>query len=212
MGALLGSLYWISQRYASAIGVSRLESQTPTRTGFSAIRDGAGWKLTWDSAAVEALEPTGATLSIQDGAGEQDIPFTAADLSSGTVYYTPESGDLAFRFEVRRDGATVAEERVRVVEGIKQVAVSSPANPIPRTAPALVSAPKAATAFRLRALREDPLAYCVPQQVLVDLPSFMITTKFLAGSSMSLMSSSGLPLTNRRSARAPGSITPSLPG
>jgi hypothetical protein len=117
MGALLGGLYWISQRYASANGVSRLESQTPGHTGFSANRDGAAWKLTWDSAAVEALKPTGSTLSIRDGAGQQDIPLTAADLSSGTVYYTPKSGDLAFRFEVRRDGATVAEGRVRVVEG-----------------------------------------------------------------------------------------------
>jgi hypothetical protein len=141
MGALLGSLYWISRHYASANGVSRLESQTPVRTGFSANRDGAAWKLTWDSAAVEALKPTGATLSIQDGAGEQDIPLTTADLSSGTVYYTPKSGDLAFRFEVRRDGATVGEERVRVVEGIKQVAVSSPANPVWQTAPAVMSAP-----------------------------------------------------------------------
>ena len=141
IGALLGSLYWISQRYVSANGVSRPESQTPARTGFSANREGAAWKLTWDGAAVEALKPTGATLSIQDGAGEQDIPLTAADLSSGTIYYTPKGGDLAFRFELRRDGATVAEERVRVVEGIKQVPVSSPANPIRQTVPAVVSAP-----------------------------------------------------------------------
>jgi hypothetical protein len=141
IGALLGSLYWISQRYASANGVSRPESQTPAHTGFSANRDGAAWKLTWDSAAVEALKPTGATLSIQDGAGEQDIPLTTADLFSGTVYYTPKNGDLAFRFEVRRGLATVAEGRVRVVEGIKQVPVSSPANPVRQTTPALVSAP-----------------------------------------------------------------------
>ena len=139
--ALVGGLYWISQRYASANGVSRVESQARARTGFSANRDGAAWKLTWDSAATEALKPTGATLSIQDGAGQQDIPLTAADLSSGTIYYTPKSGDLAFRFEVRRDGATVAEERVRVVEGIKQAAVSSLANSVPQTAPALVGTP-----------------------------------------------------------------------
>ena len=140
IGALLGSLYWITHRYVSANGVSRPESETPARTGFSANRDGAAWKLTWDSAAVEALKPTGATLSIQDGAGEQDIPLTTADLFSGTVYYTPKGGDLAFRFEVRRGLATVGEGRVRVVEGIKQVPVSSPANPIRQTVPAVVSA------------------------------------------------------------------------
>jgi hypothetical protein len=141
MGAFLGSLYWISQHhYPPANRVSRPESQTPDRTGFSANRDGAAWKLTWDSAAVEALKPSGATLSIQDGAGEQDITLSAADLSSGTVYYTPNSSDLAFEFEVRRGSATVAEERVRVVE-IKQVAVAAPANPVRQTAPAIMSAP-----------------------------------------------------------------------
>jgi hypothetical protein len=50
MGAVLGSLYWISQHYPSANRVSRPESQTPAHTGFSANRDGAAWKLTWDSA------------------------------------------------------------------------------------------------------------------------------------------------------------------
>jgi hypothetical protein len=35
----------------------------------------------------------------------------------------------------------VAEERVRVVERIKQIAVSAPANPVPQTAPAVMSAP-----------------------------------------------------------------------
>ena len=142
MGAFLGSIYWISQQhYPPANRVSRPESQTPAHTGFSANRDGAAWKLTWDSAAVEALKPTGATLSIQDGAGEQDISLSAADLSSGTVYYTPNSGDLAFLFEVRRGLARVAEERVRVVERIKQVAVAAPANPVRQPAPAIMSAP-----------------------------------------------------------------------
>jgi TonB family protein len=138
--ALVAGLYWISQRYASAIGASRLELPPPAHTGFSANRDGSAWKLTWDSAAVEALKPTGATLSIQDGGSQQDIPLAAADLSSGAIYYTPKSGELAFRFEVRRDGATLAEERVRVVEGVKQGA-SSAASPAPQTASVVVSAP-----------------------------------------------------------------------
>src|SRR5262249_50570924 len=41
---------------------------------------------------------------------------------------------------------------------------------------------------------------------------FMIRTQFLTGSSMSLMFSIGLPSTTSRSANAPSSTTPSLPG
>jgi hypothetical protein len=115
----VGGVYrWTGQRHAAAAD-SRAPSSAIARTGFSANRDGAAWKLTWDSAAVEAMKPTGALLSIQDGAGQQDIALSMADLSSGTIYYTPKSGELAFRLQVLRDGTPLAEERVRVLEGIK---------------------------------------------------------------------------------------------
>ena len=55
--------------------------------------------------------------------------------------------------------------------------------------------------------------WCSPpgEMFLYILPSFMITTKFLAGSAISWMFSNGLPSTRSRSASAPSSITPSLP-
>jgi hypothetical protein len=116
---IMGGVYrWTGQRRTPAPD-SRAPSPAISRTGFAANRDGTGWKLTWDSAAVEAMKPTGALLSIQDGAGQQDIALTMADLSSGTIYYTPKSGELAFRLQVLRDGTPLAEERVRVLEGIK---------------------------------------------------------------------------------------------
>src|SRR5262249_44451602 len=103
VGALLGSLYWISRRYASANGVSQPESQTPARTGFSANRDGAGWKLTWDSAAVGALKPTGATLSIQDEPASKTSPLPRpiflAELSptrAGGAFLGPGGGGGGF--------------------------------------------------------------------------------------------------------------------
>lgn len=51
-----------------------------------------------------------------------------------------------------------------------------------------------------------------PSRFLWIFPSFMMTTKFFAGSAISLMSSSGLPSTSSRSASAPSSTTPSFPG
>jgi hypothetical protein len=119
IAAVAGAYLWVSQRPNVARGSTLPETQAVSRTGFSANRDGSAWKLTWDSAAVEAMKPTGAVLSIQDGAGQQDIPLTTADLSSGTIYYSPKSGELAFRLQLQRDGVGLVEERVRVLDGIK---------------------------------------------------------------------------------------------
>jgi hypothetical protein len=85
------------------------------RTGFSAAREGALWRLTWDRAAVAALNPTGAVLAIRDGGKEQQVGLTASDLSSGTILYTPQSSDLLFSLNIVMAGSQVAEEHVRVL-------------------------------------------------------------------------------------------------
>ncbi|MBV8842236.1 MAG: hypothetical protein JO307_05435 [Bryobacterales bacterium] len=124
-GVLLASaavvFRWVDLRRSSA-DATRQDSPAALRTGFSANPDGSSWKLTWNSAAVLAMNPTGATLFIQDGGDEQDVPLTMADLSGGTIYYSAKSGELAFRLQVRRNGASVAEERVRVLDKIKSIA------------------------------------------------------------------------------------------
>src|SRR5438045_3787854 len=60
--------------------------------------------------------------------------------------------------------------------------------------------------------RRDPLLALAGQQVLDDLPVLQMTARFCAGSSSSRMFSSGLPSISSRSASAPSSTTPSLPG
>jgi len=85
-------------------------------TGFSATREGPLWRLTWDRAAVAALNPTGAVLAIRDGGKEQQVGLTLDDLSSGTILYTPQTGDLLFSLNIVMPGSQLAEEHVRVLE------------------------------------------------------------------------------------------------
>ena len=86
------------------------------RTGFSAAREGPLWRLTWDRSAVAALNPTGAVLDIHDGGKDQQVGLTPSDLSSGTILYTPQTGDLLFSLNIVLPGSQLAEEHVRVLE------------------------------------------------------------------------------------------------
>jgi hypothetical protein len=115
-----GGYLWLNERPAPA---RRTQVETPlaVHTGFSANRDGSAWKLTWDTTAIEAIKPTAAILSIQDGTGQQDIVLSMADLSSGTIYYSPNSSELAFQLQVHKDGVALAEERIRVLDGIRPI-------------------------------------------------------------------------------------------
>src|SRR6516164_8816156 len=56
------------------------------------------------------------------------------------------------------------------------------------------------------------LYFGVDSVFLQILPSFIITTKFLLGSAIRLILAIGSPSTSNKSARAPSSTTPSLPG
>jgi hypothetical protein len=84
--------------------------------GFAANPEGGIWKLTWNRDAVTALNPSSASLSIRDGANQQQIPLTAAELGAGMVFYTPQSGDLVFGLKLLLPGAPPEEEEVRVLQ------------------------------------------------------------------------------------------------
>jgi hypothetical protein len=86
------------------------------RTGFSATREGPLWRLTWDREVVAARNPTGAVLAIRDGGKEQQIGLTLSDLSSGTILYRPQTGDLLFSLNIVMPGSQLTEEHVRVLE------------------------------------------------------------------------------------------------
>jgi hypothetical protein len=97
---------------------TRVEATANTHLGFSATREGPVWKLSWDRAAMDALNPIGAVLSIEDGGYDQQVPLAPPDLASGTLFYTPQSSDLTFKLRIDRGGSHI-EEDVRVLEAPK---------------------------------------------------------------------------------------------
>src|SRR5579871_2097583 len=101
-----------------AAPVTRVETASNTHLGFSATREGPVWRLSWDRAAMDALNPVGAVLSIEDGGYDQQVPLAPPDLASGTLFYTPQSSDLTFRLRIDRGGSHI-EEDVRVLEAPK---------------------------------------------------------------------------------------------
>lgn len=122
----------------------------PLRMGFSADRQGGLWKLSWDRGTMDVLNPGGALLDIQDGDASKQLHLTPADLNSGTVFYTPSSGDLRFSLQLELPGAAPIEEHVRILEGPPSVpesaastsaAPNKPAARAPNTTPADTAPP-----------------------------------------------------------------------
>ncbi len=168
--------------------------------GFSATRDGPVWKLTWDRAAIDALNPVGGVLSIDDGVYEQQVPLATPDLASGTLFYTPQSGNLTFSLRIDRGGSHV-EEHVRVLAApsmdpapanrdqpdasktaarVNPAPTPKPANPSPESpAPAAtpsnelpveVRAPRNVKEFRIPVSQSSKAAPPNPAQSAVEAP------------------------------------------
>jgi hypothetical protein len=89
----------------------------PRLTGFLAVREGPLWRLTWDRAAVESLNPVGAVLLIRDAAQQKEVRLTPSDLSRGAILYEPQSSDLFFSLNLVMPSGQLTEEHVRVLQG-----------------------------------------------------------------------------------------------
>ncbi len=111
------------------IGSTPAPAPADVRTGFLASREGSGWKLTWDSAAVAALHPVAAVLSIRDGAQKQEMNLTPSDLASANIFYTPHSNDLLFSLNIVVPGGQSVEEHVRVLRALGNVEAPAESTP-----------------------------------------------------------------------------------
>src|SRR5580698_7957636 len=67
---------------------------------------------------MDALNPIGALLTIEDGGYQQQVPLEPADLASGTLFYTPQSNELTFGLRIDLGGSHL-EEHVRVLEPVQ---------------------------------------------------------------------------------------------
>jgi len=131
LAGVIGGIFWIVRKPAQPAQTSIL----PLRMGFSVNREGPVWKLSWDRAAVALMKPGGAVLAIKDGTRKKQLNLTPADLSSGTIFYTPRGGDLVFSLQLERGDGAPIEEHIRVLDGQSgQIAAERSPQPLPNPA------------------------------------------------------------------------------
>ena len=115
VGGVAGAYLWTIKKQPQATGSVRTQiDASRALLGFSATLQGSVWKLAWDRAAMAALNPIAAVLSIEDGGYSQEVQIAPADLTTGTIFYSPQNSNLTFRLRIDR-GRERIEEQVRVL-------------------------------------------------------------------------------------------------
>jgi TonB family protein len=89
--------------------------------------------VSWNRQSPFVQSAVGGVLRINDGSEERDIPLNHSQIVGGAVMYTPRSGDVLFRLELKgKDGTTF--ESTRVLDG-RKLQLASSSTPEPETAP-----------------------------------------------------------------------------
>jgi hypothetical protein len=71
--------------------------------------------VTWNKAAPEIAAATRGVLAIRDGAAQKNLDLDKTQLSTGSVLYTPATGDIQFSLEVYRAAQLTAVQSIRVL-------------------------------------------------------------------------------------------------
>ena len=109
--------------------------------------------LTWDAAAPAIQQASQGMMTVTDGAAQNQIPLTAAQLRSGKFGYAPSHDEVLFRLLVydasmRPAGDSLHVTRLQPVEQAPVVA-PPPVAPPPATAQAPIAAPPPAQPDRV---------------------------------------------------------------
>jgi periplasmic protein TonB len=79
-------------------------------------RNGADVVITWNRESEAVKKADHAVLSISDGPQHENVEMDLAQLRTGSIVYTPVTGDVVFKMEVSRAGQpTTGSESVRVL-------------------------------------------------------------------------------------------------
>jgi hypothetical protein len=121
--------------------------------GMRISAQGDSFWLTWDRNSAAVQQASDGVLRIRDGGGHRDIPLDAAQVQNGSVLYRPQFGDVIFQLELHRDGAILASENIRALDGSKPaVAADGGVAPTPGAGnTALPAQPTGTTVRRPRA-------------------------------------------------------------
>ena len=82
---------------------------SPTTLGLAAQRQATDVQLTWNREASAINTATSGVLSIEDGASRREIPLAPSQLRSGSVLYSPASGEVTMQLTVATPAGAVSE-------------------------------------------------------------------------------------------------------
>ena len=142
-----------NQPYSGGAVLTRPAAQeSTTPLDLAANREAAGWRVSWNPAIVAGLAPGDAVLLVREGGNEVRVPFTPKELSLGTLFYRPTSGDVFFSLKVNTAAGRLVEESVHALGEMDLPApprdqfVETPANSMAVPAPSSQSPAPAAAA------------------------------------------------------------------
>lgn len=85
--------------------------------------------LTWNRSSPPVQRAHRGSLTVQDGPQQKAIILDPSQLRTGSILYTPTSGDVVLRLDVFGEGNEVFSESVRVLASVPAAAASAPAPP-----------------------------------------------------------------------------------
>jgi hypothetical protein len=117
----------------------------PATLGLVAQRQTSDVQLTWNRESAPIAAATSGVLSIEDGAVRREIPLAASQLRSGSVLYSPASGEVTMQLTVSTPAGPVSESVMVVLSSAGPPKTyplsSSPASTPPKSPAALVVKP-----------------------------------------------------------------------
>lgn len=122
----------------------------PPETGVSlgVLFEGPRMRVLWNPAAAPIRSARRAYISIQDGGVSKNIPLSAGELQSGTVWYAPQSQDLTLRLVAVSGNHEFSESlRVLTTDSARDADLAKPvraAAAVPTSAPAAAAVQESA--------------------------------------------------------------------
>ncbi len=114
---------WVARRLS--LRDSQAVTPAGATLGLQVVRKTDHLLLTWNRNALEVVSARRAVLLIRDGSQQKEFDIDAAQLRTGSIFYTPASGDVQFRLEVFVDDNRSLAESIRV---LAPEALSTPTN------------------------------------------------------------------------------------
>jgi protein TonB len=148
----------------------------PAILGLVAQRQTSDVQLTWNRESSSIAAATSGILSIEDGAARREIPLSASQIHSGSVLYSPASGEVTMQLTVTTPAGPVSESVLVVLSSagpLKTYPLSSPESTPLNSPSALVvkpSKPFAGNAVVISSSPEAPPDLTEPPPVAANPP------------------------------------------